>query len=328
MNSELIDIVNNFSGAKISVVGDLILDHYIWGKVDRISPEAPVVIVDSVKEERRLGGAGNVVNNLISLGASVNLSSVVGEDEKGDTIINLLNDLGVNSSNVIIDDSRQTSVKTRVIASSQQVVRVDRENRKILSERNNKSLVSGFIKQAAESNAVIVSDYAKGIVSESLFDEIDISYNDNVFGLSSIPVIVDPKGPNFSLYKYASVIKPNKKEAQEASGLLISDRESALRAAEVLLKKWNTEVILITLGEHGMVSLDKEGNSFEIKTVAQEVFDVSGAGDTVSAVFTLALSVGASLKQAAELSNYAAGVVLKEVGAVSLTIEELKEALL
>lgn len=323
MKNELLDLVGKFENSAIAVCGDVILDHYIWGSVSRISPEAPVVVVDTTEEDRRLGGAANVVSNLRELGASVSIFGVLGDDERAQIVNTLLDEQGVSRDGLIIDSNRKTTVKTRVIAGHQQVVRVDRESKELLSPKIAGELAEKFLSASVNSNAVIISDYAKGVVTSQLVNGIDDEYAKGLFGLKKIPVIIDPKDRNFGLYSKASVIKPNRREAQIASGVEITDRASAKEAANVLLNKWKTEEVLITLGDLGMILLDREGNFEEIDTVAQEVFDVSGAGDTVSAVFTLALSVGASPYNAAFLANIAAGVVLREVGAVPITKKQL-----
>ena len=326
----LLNRIDSFANRKIVVVGDLILDHYIWGNVNRISPEAPVVVVDTTEESKRPGGAGNVVNNLVELGAEVAVCGVVGADDNGKILVETLQGLGVNTSGIVIDEARPTSVKTRVIAHAQQVVRVDRELRSPLSEGVRKRLIAPFQEQLNNAEGVIFSDYAKGVVCKEQFDIINTSFDSGLMNAEKCPVLVDPKAPNFPMYSRASIIKPNRKEAEEASGLKISTRDDAIVAGRKLLSSWNCEFVLITLGEDGMVVVgNKSGKEtiVEVDTVAREVFDVSGAGDTVSAVFLLSLSAGATLLEAAQLANYAAGIVVAEVGTVAVKSSELRSAI-
>jgi D-beta-D-heptose 7-phosphate kinase/D-beta-D-heptose 1-phosphate adenosyltransferase len=330
VNIELKEAMAGFAGVPMLVVGDLILDHYIWGRVNRISPEAPVVVVEMTEESKRLGGAGNVAANLLALGAEVHVCGVVGEDPAGSEMLALLEQQGADVSAVVVDRARPTTTKTRVIASAQQVVRVDREVTHTLSGNASDKLNESFRAKADGVQGVLVSDYAKGVITESLCSVIKQGYQAELFGLGRKPVIVDPKGPNFGLYSAATVIKPNRKEAEEASRSPISDRESAISAGKRLLDLWNTELLMITLGEDGMVLVGKEGTGVDeigIGTVARDVYDVSGAGDTVSAVFGLALASGASPLVAAQLSNYAAGIVVAEVGTVAVDFETLKAAI-
>lgn len=328
-NSDLLSLIDALEDVPILVIGDLILDHYIWGKVDRISPEAPVVVVQVTEESKRPGGAGNVARNLASLGADVFIAGVVGDDLPGRELVAALEDLKINTTYVITDRTRPTTVKTRVIAHAQQIVRVDREVTTPLAEDYQQAVASALDSSLGKIKGVIVSDYAKGAVGAPLFQRIKTAFDAGQLGRSRVPVVVDPKGPNFSLYSRATVIKPNRREAEQASGLMIRDRAGAIVAGKKLLERWECETILVTLGENGMVIVSKEGgtdSAIEIETVAREVYDVSGAGDTVSAVFSLALAAGADLRQAARLANYAAGVVVAEVGTVAIELEKLRQA--
>lgn len=324
--TELLNIVERFGASKMLVVGDLILDHYIWGKVSRISPEAPVVVVKTTKETRTPGGAANVANNLIKLGASVSIAGFVGDDSSGATLVEQLKELGANTDGVFVDPSRMTSSKSRVIAHSQQVVRVDREE-SFPYDRVFVGKLNAHLKQSLDRvSGIIVSDYAKGVVSDTLFDLLREAKEQGKISLNKCPLVVDPKAPNYPFYKGASVIKPNRAEAEDASGVQITDRVSAEQAARILLDKWACELVLITLGEGGMLFVTRDAAE-QIPTRARQVFDVSGAGDTVSAVFALALAVGGSPLQAAVLSNIAAGVVVAEIGTVPILREQLVEAI-
>ncbi|MCB0344887.1 MAG: D-glycero-beta-D-manno-heptose-7-phosphate kinase [Bdellovibrionales bacterium] len=321
---DLLAVVERFKGTPMLVIGDLIVDHYIWGKVDRISPEAPVVVVRSTEENKRLGGAGNVANNLIKLGASVSICGVVGDDNNGKSMVSMLNDEGIDTEGVLVDRSRQTTVKTRVIAHAQQVVRVDREDTNLPDAPLRDGIAKVLGSKLKDVKGVIVSDYAKGAISPELFEKVREGYAEGILGLAGVPVVVDPKAPNFSMYHPASVIKPNRAEAEAASGIPITNRDDAVLAGKKLLEEWGCELVLITLGEDGMVLVSQSGGeTVAIDTVAREVYDVSGAGDTVSAVFALSLAAGATPVQAAELSNVAAGIVVAEVGTVAVTAEEL-----
>ncbi len=309
------------------VLGDLILDHYIWGRVDRISPEAPVVVVQVTQEDKRPGGAGNVVNNLVALGAKVAVRGVVGDDESGRTLVKMLTDAGVNTSGVVVDRTRPTTIKTRVIAHAQQVVRVDREITEPISSPIVGEMMNGFDRAVSQAQGVLVSDYAKGVIVPSVMENL----RGCIAALGKpIPFLVDPKAPNFSLYAGATVIKPNRGEAQAASGIAITNRERAIAAGKILVEKWNCKMVLITLGEDGMVLVAGDHGreqAYEIETRAQEVYDVSGAGDTVSAVFGLALASGADPKAAAQLANIAAGIVVAEVGTVAITRDQLHQVI-
>lgn len=328
--AELLRVIDRFAGTKVLVVGDLVVDHYIWGKVERISQEAPVVIVQQTAESKRPGGAGNVVHNLTALGANVSVCGVVGDDESGRTLVNMFQDLGVDTEGVLIDRSRVTSVKTRVIARAQQVVRVDHETTEIINPTYQESIATYVQLQLEKTQGVIVSDYGKGTICKPLFDRIEKSYAQGLLGLNGTPLLVDPKERNFSLYSGATIIKPNRQEAQKASGITIKDCNDAVTAGSELLKRWNCEMVLVTLGELGMTLVsesDSQLSHFDVDTVAREVYDVSGAGDTVAAVFLLALAAKATPSQAAVLANYAAGIVVGEVGTVAIELEQLREAL-
>ncbi len=332
-NRKLVDIqslntlIDRFEGTSVSIVGDLILDRYVWGKVERISPEAPVVVVQVTEENERLGGAGNVAHNLSTLGAKISVCGVIGDDEAGHATIKLVEGLGGKASGIIVDKSRKTTIKTRVIAHSQQVVRVDREMTDPLAANVGAALASAVAKELSQTKGVIVSDYAKGTITPEVFSVFDDGYRTGVLGKGKVPVLVDPKGPNFGLYSRATIVKPNRKEAEAAAGMAIIDRPSGIVAGRKLMERWGSEMILVTMGEMGMVLVGEEGvpeQNVEVETVAREVFDVSGAGDTVAAVFLLSLAAGGTPREAALLSNYAAGIVVAEVGTVAVTASELR----
>ncbi len=320
----LLTILDQCEGIPVLVIGDLIMDHYIWGRVERISPEAPVVVVQVTEENRRPGGAGNVANNLTGLGAKAQVCGIVGDDDVGREMCSVLTGFGALTDGILLDSNRPTTMKTRVIAHAQQVVRVDRETAAPLCAELQSQLASRVTAGLLEARAVIVSDYAKGAVSAAIFSAL------REHRRRDVPVVVDPKAPHFGIYSDTTVIKPNRKEAESASGQVISSRADAIRAGRILLERWDCQTVMITLGENGMVLVSRDtdpAEAIEIETVARHVYDVSGAGDTVSAVFALALAAGASLREAAELANYAAGVVVAEVGTVAITKAKLVEAI-
>ena len=324
----LLGIIDRFANTPMLVLGDIILDHYVWGTVSRISPEAPVVVVHVTKENECPGGSGNVANNLVALGAKVSLCGVVGDDSSGRAMIKQFDELRIDASSVLVDRSRCTTVKTRVIAQAQQVVRVDREDTHPLAKAYLDGLCGALSSHLSSVKGIVVSDYAKGVVTPQLFQVITNAYAEGKLGYGKVPVIVDPKPPNFDVYNCATVVKPNRTEAEQASGLKIVDRKSAIQAARKLRERWNAEMILVTLGELGMVLVGKVGEReeiVEVPTVARDVYDVSGAGDTVSAVFSLTLAVGGTATDAAKLANFAAGIVVAEVGTVAVTAEELRK---
>ncbi|MGO9950653.1 MAG: D-glycero-beta-D-manno-heptose-7-phosphate kinase [Dissulfurispiraceae bacterium] len=317
-------IIGSFKDKKILIIGDIILDRYIFGKVNRISPEAPVPVVDVVRESFLLGGAANVANNIIALGGKVSVAGVIGKDRAGDVVRELMASCTIDPEG-IIEDSRPTTVKSRVIAHNQQVVRFDREDCRKLE---GKSLICflGYIKKAfSQFDAVIISDYKKGVISASLVKTIvKFAKQKRTF------VAVDPKVGHFHLYKNVSLITPNLSEASQGSGIEIKDEKSLLKAGKTLLSRLSCTSVLITRGEEGMSLFERNTKNIRvthIPTVAKKVFDVTGAGDTVIAAFTLAHAAGASLQDAAVVSNHAAGLVVGEVGTAVATPEAILQSL-
>ena len=302
----------------ILVLGDLMIDHYLWGSCQRISPEAPVQVVDISKETTVLGGAGNVINNLNSLGARVSVSSVIGDDEEGKELLRMLHDIGVNSDNIIVQDDRKTSKKSRVIAVSQQIIRYDKESKEEITSESVERILSAVKSSITLYDMIIFSDYGKGVLTETLSQTVIALAND-----CGVKVLVDPKGSDFSKYKGAFLLTPNKKEAMLATGIDIKDNDSLEEALLQLKKECNLGVSLITLSEDGIATYDKELQKFP--TVAKEVFDVTGAGDTVIASIAFALSAGLSLADTAAFSNLAAGVVVGKIGSATVTIDEIEE---
>lgn len=311
-------LIKKFKNKKILVVGDLMIDEYIWGKVSRISPEAPIPVVEVQKEDSKPGGAANVILNLVSLGAKVYAAGVTGKDHNAKRLAAYLKKVKVDISAVVADASRPTTVKTRVIAHHQQVVRIDKEHKTDISNITAKNILRKTVKIMKKMDAIIFSDYDKGLLTGFLVDGIMNMSKGRI-------VTVDPKPDNMNIFRNVTLISPNKKEASEAAGIQILNEEDVLNASRILKDITNSEAILITRGEEGM-SLYESGSIRSVPTVAREVFDVTGAGDTVISVVTLALACGSTFDEAAVLSNIAAGEVVAEVGVVTLTPKQLEEA--
>ncbi|MEE9591148.1 MAG: D-glycero-beta-D-manno-heptose-7-phosphate kinase [Thermodesulfobacteriota bacterium] len=314
-------IIDKFKDARILVIGDLILDHFIWGNVRRISPEAPVPVVEVTSEGILLGGSANVVNNIHSLGGKCLVAGVAGRDEDGKKLLKLLKEKGIPFEGITLDRKRPTTIKTRVIAHNQQVVRFDREDKdKIENETLDK--VIKYVKKALKStDLVIISDYAKGLITSKLMEETK-----TFASKLGKPIVLDPKVEHFNYYRGVTVVTPNNLEASLASGIDIVDGRSLHMAGEVLYNKLGCKALLITRGEHGM-SIFESNEETHIPTVAREVYDVSGAGDTVVGVLGLALASGADFKEAAVLANYAAGIVVSKVGTATVGADEFRMVL-
>src|SRR4030042_2645015 len=313
-------ILNQFKKKKILVIGDLILDRYIWGRVNRISPEAPVPVVEVTDEDFLLGGASNAANNIIALGGYATIVGMAGKDRAGEIMRKMMEERGIQCGGVFWC-SRPTTVKTRVIAHNQQVVRFDRENKDKVDGKVLKGLLEHIRSAVPNHDAVIISDYKKGVISYNLVREVlKHSKPENIF------VSVDPKVSHFYCYKNVSLITPNVMEASVASGIEIKDEKFLVNAGRALCKKISCDAILITRGEYGM-SLFEKDKVVHIPTVAKNVYDVTGAGDTVIASFTIAYAAGASMKEAAVISNHAAGIVVGEVGTTVAKIDQLRKSL-
>ncbi len=318
----LLKLISKFKKARILVIGDIILDHYVWGRAERLSPEAPVPIVWANRENYLLGGAGNVAYNLSSLGARVILSGIVGQDLYAKKVLELLRKEKINRDCILTCKERPTTLKTRVIAQHQQVVRIDWESVEELSPRTNKKIINFVKKKIDEFDSIIIEDYAKGVINPYLLKEV-ISLAKKRKKI----ITVDPKEEHFDYYKEVTALTPNLKEAQYAANFKIRKSEELNLLGEILMKKLQPSCLLITLGEEGMRLFLREGRIFHLPTYALEVFDVSGAGDTVIAVFSLALSLGASFLEAAFLANFAAGIVVGKLGVASTSVKELRERL-
>lgn len=313
-------ILKEFTRKKILVIGDLILDQYIWGTVNRISPEAPVPIVEVTKEDFLLGGASNVAHNIVALGGSATIVGIVGNDRPGDILTDLLDKQGIECRGAF-RCLRSTIVKTRVIAHNQQVVRFDKEDKDRLDRKIAERLFKYILAMVPDHDAVIISDYKKGVISSELIKTVLKSAKP-----SHVFVSVDPKVGHFRFYKNVSLITPNLAEASLASGIEIKDEKSLINAGKILLKSLSCDAVLITKGDQGMSLFEKEKVT-HIPTATKDVYDVTGAGDTVIAVFTLARAAGASMKKAAVIANHAAGIVVAKVGTAVATSDQLKRSL-
>ena len=302
----------------ILVIGDLMIDEYLWGSCDRISPEAPVQVVDIKKETRVLGGAGNVIGNLVSLGANVGVMSVIGKDEVGNELKSMLTNKGVKFF-LVEQEGRKTSRKTRLMASHSQVVRYDKESKNNITPQSVKALYDKFLEKINAYDIVLLSDYAKGVLTKELVEKI-ITYSNK----KNKKVLVDPKGADFTKYFGAYLLTPNKKEAELASGIKIENNTLLKEALEKLKSDANLGVSIITLSENGIAILQE--NEVVIKpTVAREVYDVTGAGDTVLASLGFALSLENDIHSSVEFANLAAGVVVGKLGSATVTMDEIEE---
>jgi D-beta-D-heptose 7-phosphate kinase/D-beta-D-heptose 1-phosphate adenosyltransferase len=326
-SSQLLAICDRFSAKKVSIIGDLMLDEYTWGSVDRISPEAPVVVVKVTEDSHRAGGAGNVAANVAELGGVARIVGFVGNDQAGEKLTSKLESRGVDTSLLVRSDQRPTITKTRVIAHGQQVVRVDREEGKAFDSTFNDQLVANLRSVWEDSDVIVVSDYGKGVWNKQLFEAFQELSKNSKSG-KDIKTVIDPKPKQIGFYKGAWIMTPNRKEAEEISGMVIEDRESAIEAGRKIIEDIEVEKVLVTLGAKGMVLVDREqGCLGAIDTVAQKVFDVSGAGDTVCATLALGIACEEDALSAARLANIAAGVVVGEVGTVAVTSEKLRAAI-
>jgi rfaE bifunctional protein kinase chain/domain len=317
--AKLQKLVDAFSRQRVLVIGDVMVDEYIWGQVSRISPEAPIPVVHVQKESALPGGAANVANNLRALGAKVLMAGVVGADAAGAKLRTLLKGEGVDTDLLLRDPSRPTITKTRVIAHSQQVVRIDRETPREISPEMAERLLEKLAPVVRRVDAIILSDYAKGLLTAAL--------TEGVIGLARRHhriVTGDPKPANIAKFKGVTLISPNQGEAEQAAGLKIKDAASLDEAGKRILEDLDCAAVLITRGEEGMSLFERGGHASHIPTVAREVYDVSGAGDTVISTLTLGLAAGGSFREAAVAANCAAGITVAEVGVATTTQAELK----
>ncbi len=312
-------VLPRFRRVRVLVVGDLILDQFIWGRVERISPEAPVPVVQVVDESFRLGGAANVVHNVCALGGRAAACGVIGGDAAGRRLLRLLAEIGAGVAGVLSGRGSATTLKTRIVAHQQQVVRLDRDQTPRKSVRLRARVRHYLARHASEFDVVVVSDYGKGVVGREVLEELAAARQRNGFHL-----VIDPKRGNFPYYRGASLVTPNRAEAAQAAGIDIQDERTLRQAGALLLDHWGTEAVLITRSEHGMTLFKRDGAVIHFPTVARHVFDVTGAGDTVVATCALALGAGATFEEAAVLANHAAGIVVGEVGTATISMATLR----
>ncbi|OGW81130.1 MAG: hypothetical protein A3G33_10115 [Omnitrophica bacterium RIFCSPLOWO2_12_FULL_44_17] len=324
----LLTIIQRFSQTRILVIGDFILDEFVWGSVERISPEAPVPVVSVNRESFVPGGALNVANNIRTLGGNVSPCGLVGRDLWGRMLVREMRREGVETGGVIYDANRRTTLKTRVVAHSQQVVRFDREDTQEISNEDLKRLLNHVRRALPEMDVVIIEDYGKGLIVPKLLTEVL-----KVAKKLKKPVLVDPKEKHFAYYRGVTAMTPNRKEAIaayiQANGPVENGKKPDLHeVGKTLLKHFSSQAMLMTLGEEGMLLFERDGSITKIPTMAKEVYDVSGAGDTVIAVLAMAMAAGASMKEAALISNHAAGIVVGKLGTATVTSEELISAII
>jgi D-glycero-beta-D-manno-heptose-7-phosphate kinase len=310
-------LISSFVGRPILILGDIMLDEFIWGKVRRISPEAPVPVVEVARESYHLGGAGNVAANISAMGANPIPIGLVGDDYAAARLSKLLTDRGIEPSGLVSESGRPTTVKTRIVAHNQQIVRADRENKSPLTDEKNRALLDAFVRWLPSCAAVIVSDYDKGVVNRTLLSEALPAAQS-----AGIPVLLDPKVYHADYYHPITLITPNQREAELITGIAIENDTQLEEAGRKLLEKFECPYALITRGEEGMSLFSREG-SHHLPTFAREVFDVSGAGDTVIATLALALAAGATMEESAILANHAAGLVVGKIGTATISRTEL-----
>lgn len=298
------------------------VDQFIWGKVSRISPEAPVPVVRVTKETLLLGGCTNVLNNIYSIGGKSAVAGVIGSDDMGMWLVNTLKDMAIDTEGIFVEEGRPTSVKARVIAHNQQVVRFDREDKSPISPGSIGKIIDYIRLIKDELGAIIISDYKKGVIFKRLIEGI----GETISG-RDIFLCVDPKQNNFSLYKGCDLITPNQQEAERALGVEFENEDDIVKGGRKLLERYDFGAVLITLGEDGMMLFEKNGDVTPIPALAKEIFDVTGAGDTVIGIFTLSMAAGATLKEAAVLANYAASIVVGKVGTAKVSQEELQRVI-
>ncbi len=320
---QLKELFRRFPGKRVGVVGDLMLDRYYWGSVSRISPEAPVPVVEVESQSTRLGGAANVANNISNLGGIPVMIGVIGDDVGGKELKGLIEASGFPTAGLVIDRTRPTTIKTRVIAHHQHVVRIDQEVKEDVEEDAQEKILDFLRRELASLDAIILEDYNKGVIVKGLIHEIS-----SLARKAGKIITVDPKFHNFFEYKNVTVFKPNRKETEEALGCRLTDLQSIEQAGWDLVKRLQTENVLLTLGEKGMSLFERDGEVTHVSTRAKHVADVSGAGDTVISTLTMALVGGSSIREASALANIAGGVVCAEVGIVPIQRDALFNAAL
>jgi rfaE bifunctional protein kinase chain/domain len=316
-------LLRDMAGKRVMIVGDVMLDHYTFGEVTRISPEAPVPVVQVIDEQYLLGGAGNVALNIVALGGKATIIGLIGNDRDGEVLNTLLAESAIDTA-LIHDDRRRTTRKTRIMAQNQQIVRVDREHTGELAEPVVGALLETIARHGQEHDIVIVSDYGKGAITATIMDALrTLKGKDG----RRPRILVDPKPQNYDLYHDVDILTPNTKEAGEGAGIPCTWPQGPAKVGQALFKRLNCRDLLITLGPQGMALFEGPHKATHIPTFARKVFDVTGAGDTVIATMALAMAAGACLLDAAVLANHAAGIVVGQVGAATPTPEGLRKSL-
>jgi rfaE bifunctional protein kinase chain/domain len=312
------ELKNKFKGLNVAVIGDMMLDGYFQGEVKRISPEAPVPVVEVGNEFFRFGGAANVALNILKLGGNPLPVGVIGYDNDGTIFTSLVNELKIKSDGIFVDESRPTTSKTRVIAHNQHVVRIDKESKEYLNKKLEDRIFKYVEGHCDTLNAIILEDYNKGVLSASLIEKII-----QLAQSKGLIITVDPKFNNFFSFRDVTVFKPNRKEAEDVLGIKIRTDEDISAAGNKMLDKVNSKYVLLTLGEEGIAVFEKGKAERRMPTKARKVADVSGAGDTVISTLTMALAAGADIIEASYLANYAGGIVCEEIGIVPIELDKL-----
>ncbi|MDR0820577.1 MAG: D-glycero-beta-D-manno-heptose-7-phosphate kinase [Endomicrobium sp.] len=320
---KLLKLISLFKKQTILIVGDTMIDKFVWGEVKRISPESPVPVVDVIKETETLGGAANVANNITSLGAKAFIVSAIGGDIAGRSLIEMFLQKGINPDYLVCDLQRPTIIKTRIIAANQQVVRVDKELKGFFEHHTESKIIKNIEKLMPETNAVIISDYGKGVISSKVLKRTIF-----LARKYKIPITVDPKTEHFKKYRKVTTITPNEKEAIGGMNAKnIKTDEDITVLGRKILKALNSDSVLITRGEKGMILVQTDNRVKNIPARAKEIYDVTGAGDTVISVMTLALAAKADLVSAVEVANFAAGIVVGKVGTATINLRELEKTI-
>jgi len=317
------DLLREIGTRNIVVLGDVMLDEFIWGDVTRVSPEAPVPVVDIRRESTHLGGAANVLANLLALGAKASVIGVVGDDFAGERIRSSVRDKSAlqTDGELVLDTSRPTTIKTRIIAQNQMVVRADRELRTPVNGETEDRIISAVRAALETAQALVVSDYDKGVVTPRILSKVlPAAYG-------RMPVLIDPKMRNFDAYRPATLVTPNHHEALRLAGLEEDSDDTLRRAAQMIRKRLGCDAVLITRGDRGMMLVEGDSDPVNVETAAREVFDVTGAGDTVIAALGAALAAGASMAEAAVLANHAAGIVVGKLGTATASVKEVLDSI-
>jgi len=317
----LVHLLNKIKKKKVAVIGDIMVDRYIKGRVSRISPEAPVPVVEVTDEYVRIGGAGNVANNIYTLGGTPLLFGIIGADEAGRNLVKIMQEKNLETAGILTDKSRPTTLKTRIIAQNQHVVRADFESKECISQEIDDKLLDLLEKNIGTIDGIILEDYNKGVLSKSIISRVI-----ELAGKHNCPVTVDPKFNNFFEYRNVTLFKPNIGETRSALGFSLDSEERISVAGRLLLERLNCENVLITRGSQGMSLFSKDGFEGRIKTKAKKIADVSGAGDAVISTITLILAAAGDIQDAAIIANHAAGVVVGEVGIVPIEPEKILES--